>query len=145
MEDLEKQDHNKEVIREILEYVLNDYYILDIILNYNTLIFVTDGKIKKHVLYINILEYKVELDDSLDVEDLDKIKNVCLVGVHNELIDKELTKKVLYELSGCIQAIESNRHLLDINGYLKARDLIRNLPYYILKDVIKQEEKREKA
>lgn len=136
MEDLEKQDHNKEAIREILEYVLSDYYILDIILNYNMLIFVTDGKIEKHILYINLLEYKVELDDSLDVENLDKIENACLVGVHNELIDKELTEKVLYELSGCIQAIESSRHLLD-NSYLKARNLIRNLPYYILKDVIK--------
>lgn len=137
MEDLEKQDHNKEAIREILEYVLSDYYILDIILNYNMLIFVTDGKIEKHVLYINLLEYKVELGDSLDVEDLSKIENACLVGVHNELIDKELTKKVLYELSGCIQALESSRRLLDINGYLRSMNLIRNLPYYILKDVIK--------
>lgn len=145
MDKSEEQSHNREAAKEILMYVLNDYYMLDIILNYHSLILVTNGEIEKHVFCINLLEYKVELGDSLDTEELGKIENACLVGVHNEVIDKDTTKKVLYELSKCIQATEDARYLLDINGYLKARELIRNLPYFILKDVIKQEKEREKA
>lgn len=136
MDKSEEQSHNREAVKEILEYVLNDYYMLDIILNYNMLVFVTNEEIEKHILFINLLEYKVGLGDCLDDEDLDKIENACLVGVHKEVIDKDTTKKVLYKLSECIQAMENDRYLIR-DYYFRAR-FIRSLSNLTLKDVIKQ-------
>lgn len=143
MEDLEKYDHNKKAVSNIINLMLNDYYLLDLILNYNRLLYVTDGSSGKNIFYVNLLEYKIDLSDYLDTVDLVRMKDASIIAVHDEVINEELTRKVLIRLSGCIQALKSYKSDISIDNFIRCS--LRWLSDQILEDVIKQEEKRKKT
>lgn len=143
MEDLEKYDLNKKAVSNIINLMLNDYYLLDLLLNYNRLLYVTDGSSGKNIFYINLLEYKIDLSDYLDTVDLVRMKDASIIAVHDEVINEELTRKVLIRLSGCIQALKSYKSDISIDNFIRCS--LRWLSDQILEDVIKQEEKRKKT
>lgn len=143
MDDLEKYDHNKKAVSNIIDLMLNDYYLLDLILNYNRLLYVTDGSSRKNIFYVNLLEYKIDLSDCLDIADLERMEDASIIEVHDEVINEELTRKVLIKLSGCIQTLESYKSGISIDNFIRCS--LRWLSDQILKDVIKQEKKRKKA
>lgn len=143
MEDLEKYDHNKKAVSNIINLMLNDYYLLDLLLNYNRLLYVTDGSSGKNIFYVNLLEYKIDLSDCLDIVNLERMKDVSLIAVHGEVINEELTRKVLIRLSGCIQALGSYKSDISIDNFIRCS--LRWLSDQILEDVIKQEKKRKKT
>lgn len=144
MEDLKKYNHNRKAISNIIDLVLNDDYLLDLLLNYHRLLYVTDGSYGKNICHIDLLQYKIYLSDCLDIEDLERMKNASLIAVHGEVINEELTRKVLIRLGVSIQAIKSNlSSVIVIDDFIMCS--MRGLSEQILEDVIKQEEKREKA
>lgn len=143
MEDLEKYDLNKKAVSNIINLMLNDYYLLDLLLNYNRLLYVTDGSSGKNIFYINLLEYKIDLSDYLDTVDLVRMKDASIIAVHDEVINEELTRKVLIRLSGCIQALKSYKSDISIDNFIRCS--LRWLSDQILEDVIKQEKKRKKT
>lgn len=143
MEDLEKYDHNRKAVSNIINLMLNDYYLLDLLLNYNRLLYVTDGSSGKNIFYVNLSEYKIDLSDYLDTVDLERMKDASIIAVHGEVINEELTRKVLIRLSGCIQALKSYKSDISIDNFIRC--ILRWLSDQILEDVIKQEEKRKKT
>lgn len=143
MEDLEKYDLNKKAVSNIINLMLNDYYLLDLLLNYNRLLYVTDGSSGKNIFYVNLLEYKIDLSDYLDTVNLERMKDASIIAVHDEVINEELTRKVLIRFSGCIQALKSYKSDISIDNFIRCS--LRWLSDQILEDVIKQEEKRKKA
>lgn len=143
MEDLEKYDLNKKAVSNIINLMLNDYYLLDLLLNYNRLLYVTDGSSGKTIFYVCLSEYKIDLSDYLDTVNLERMKDASIIAVHDEVINEELTRKVLIRLSGCIQALKSYKSDISIDNFIRCS--LRWLSDQILEDVIKQEEKRKKA
>ena len=143
MDDLEKYDLNKKAVSNIINLMLNDYYLLDLLLNYSRLLYVTDGCSGKNIFYVCLSEYKIDLSDCLDIENLERMKNASIVAVHGEVINEELTRKVLIRLSGCIQALKSYKSDISIDNFIRCS--LRWLSDQILEDVIKQEEKRKKT
>ena len=143
MDESEKYDHNKKAVSNIIDLILNDYYLLDLLLNYNRLLYVTDGSSGKNIFYVNLLEYKIDLSDCLDIVDLERMKDASIIEVHDEVINEELTRKVLIRLSGCIQALESYKSGISIDNFIRCS--LRWLSDQILENVIKQEKKRKKA
>lgn len=144
MDELEKYDHNKKAVSNIIDLILNDYYLLDLPLNYNRLLYVTDGRSSgKNIFHVNLLEYKIDLNDCLDRVDLERMEDASIIAVHDEVINEELTRKVLIRLSGCIQALESYKSGISIDNFIRCS--LRWLSDQILENVIKQEEKRKKA
>ena len=143
MDDLEKYDLNKKAVSNIINLMLNDYYLLDLLLNYNRLLYVTDGSSGKNIFYVCLSEYKIDLSDCLDIENLERMKNASIVAVHGEVINEELTRKVLIRLSGCIQALKSYKSDISIDNFIRCS--LRWLSDQILEDVIKQEKKRKKT
>lgn len=144
MEDLEKYDHNRKAVSNIIDLMLNDDYLLDLLLNYHRLLYVTDGCREKNICLIDLLQYKIDLSDCLDIENLERMKNASLIAVHGEVINEELTRKVLIRLGVSIQAIKSNLSpVIVVDDFIMCS--MRGLSEQILEDVIKQEEKREKA
>ena len=140
MDDLEKYDHNKKAVSNIINLMLNDYYLLDLLLGYNRLLYVTDGSSGKNIFYVNLLEYKIDLSDCLDIVNLERMKDASIIAVHDEVINEELTRKVLIKLGEGIQAMRGSNETDDPIMYC-----MRELSDIILEDVIKQEEKRKKA
>lgn len=144
MDDLEKYDLNKKAVSNIINLMLNDYYLLDLLLNYNRLLYVTDGRSSgKNIFYVDLLEYKIDLSDYLDTVDLERMKDASIIAVHDEVINEELTRKVLIRFSGCIQALKSYKSDISIDNFIRCS--LRWLSDQILEDVIKQEEKRKKT
>lgn len=143
MDESEKYDLNKKAVSNIINLMLNDYYLLDLLLNYNRLLYVTDGSSGKNIFYVNLLEYKIDLSDCLDTVNLERMKDASIIAVHDEVINEELTRKVLIKISGCIQALESYKSDISIDNFIRCS--LRWLSDQILEDVIKQEEKRKKA
>lgn len=144
MDDLEKYDLNKKAVSNIINLMLNDYYLLDLLLNYNRLLYVTDGRSSgKNIFYVDLLEYKIDLSDYLDTVDLERMKDASIIAVHDEVINEELTRKILIRLSGCIQALKSYKSDISIDNFIRCS--LRWLSDQILEDVIKQEEKRKKT
>lgn len=143
MEDLEKCDHNRKAVSNIIDLMLNDHYLLDLLLNYHRLLYVTDGSYGKNICLIDLLQYKIDLSDCLDIENLERMKDVSIIAVHGEVINEELTRKVLIGVSGCIQALKSFKSAVSTDDFIMCS--MRGLSEQILEDVIKQEEKREKA
>lgn len=143
MDDSEKYDLNKKAVSNIINLMLNDYYLLDLLLNYNRLLYVTDGSSGKNIFYINLLEYKINLSDYLDTVNLERMKDASIIAVHDEVINEELTRKVLIRLSGCIQALKSYKSDISIDNFIRCS--LRWLSDQILEDVIKQEKKRKKT
>lgn len=143
MEDLEKCNHNRKAVSNIINLMLNDYYLLDLLLNYNRLLYVTDGSYGKNICHIDLLQYKIDLSDYLDTVNLERMKDASIIAVHDEVINEELTRKVLIRLSGCIQALKSYKSDISIDNFIRCR--LRWLSDQILEDVIKQEEKRKKT
>ena len=144
MDDSEKYDYNKKAVSNIINLMLNDYYLLDLLLNYNRLLYVTDGSSSgKNIFYVNLLEYKIDLSDYLDTVNLERMKDASIIAVHDEVINEGLTRKVLIRLSECIQALESYKSGISIDNFIKCS--LRWLSDQILEDVIKQEEKRKKT
>lgn len=143
MEDLEKYNHNEKAVSNIIDLMLNDYYLLDLLLNYNRLLYVTDGSSGKNIFYINLSEYKIDLSDYLDTVNLERMKDASIIAVHDEVINEELTRKVLIKISGCIQALKSYKSDISIDNFIRCS--LRWLSDQILEDVIKQEKKRKKA
>jgi hypothetical protein len=142
MEDLEKCDHNKKAVSNIIDLMLNDDYLLGLLLDYNRLIYVTDGIYEKHLFHVNLLEYKIDLGDCLDIENLKRMKNVSIIAVQGEIINEELTREVLIRLGGYVQAIK-RLSSVGLDDFIMC--YLRKLSDQILEDVIKQKEKREKA
>lgn len=144
MDDLEKCNHNKKAVSNIINLMLNDYYLLDLLLNYHRLLYVTDGRSSgKNIFYVDLLEYKIDLSDYLDTVDLERMKDASIIAVHDEVINEELTRKVLIRFSGCIQALKSYKSDISIDNFIRCS--LRWLSDQILEDVIKQEEKRKKT
>ena len=143
MDDLEKYDHNKKAVSNIINLMLNDYYLLDLLLNYNRLLYVTDGSYGKNIFYVNLLEYKIDLSDCLDIVNLERMKDASIIAVHDEVINEELTRKVLIKLGEGIQALKSYKSDISIDNFIRCS--LRWLSDQILEDVIKQEEKRKKT
>lgn len=143
MDGLEKCNHNRKAVSNTINLMLNDYYLLDLLLNYNRLLYVTDGSSGKNIFYINLLEYKIDLSDYLDTVNLERMKDASIIAVHDEVINEELTRKVLIRLSGCIQALKSYKSDISIDNFIRCS--LRWLSDQILEDVIKQEEKRKKT
>ena len=143
MDELEKYDHNKKAVSNIIDLILNDYYLLDLLLDYNRLLYVTDGSSGNNIFYVYLLEYKIDLSDYLDRADLERMEDASIIAVHDEVINEELTRKVLIKLSGCIQALESYKSGISIDNFIRCS--LRWLSDQILEDVIKQEKKRKKA
>lgn len=143
MGESEKYDHNKKAVSNIINLMLNDYYLLDLLLNYNRLLYVTDGSSGKNIFYVNLSEYKIDLSDYLDTVNLERMKDASIIAVHDEVINEELTRKVLIKISGCIQALESYKSGISIDIFIRC--ILRWLSDQILEDVIKQEKKRKKA
>ena len=144
MDDLEKCNHNRKAVSNIINLMLNDYYLLDLLLNYNRLLYVTDGRSSgKNIFYVDLLEYKIDLSDYLDTVDLERMKDASIIAVHDEVINEELTRKVLIRFSGCIQALKSYKSDISIDNFIRCS--LRWLSDQILEDVIKQEEKRKKT
>ena len=143
MDELEKYDLNKKAVSNIINLMLNDYYLLDLLLNYNRLLYVTDGSSGKNIFYVCLLEYKIYLSDCLNTVDLVRMKDASIIAVHDEVINEELTRKVLIRLSGCIQALKSYKSDISIDNFIRCS--LRWLSDQILEDVIKQEKKRKKT
>lgn len=143
MEDLEKCDHNEKAISNIIDLMLNDDYLLDILLNYHRLLYVTDGSYGKHIFHIDLLQYKIDISDCLDIEDLERMEYASIIAVHGEVINEELTRKVLIRLGECVQALKNYKPSINLDEFILCN--MRGLSDQILEDVIKQEEKREKA
>ena len=144
MEDLEKYNHNRKAVSNIIDLMLNNDYLLDILLNYHRILYVTDGSYEKNICHINLLQYKIDLSDCLDIENLERMKDVSIIAVHGEVINEELTRKVLIKLGECVYSIKSNlSSVIVIDDFILCS--MRGLSNQILEDVIKQEEKREKA
>lgn len=143
MEDLEKYNHNRKAVSNIIDLMLNDDYSLDLLLNYHRLLYVTDGSYGKNICHIDLLQYKIDLSDCLDIENLERMKDASIIAVHDEVINEELTRKVLIRLSGCIQALKSYKSDISIDNFIRCS--LRWLSDQILEDVIKQEEKRKKT
>lgn len=143
MEDLEKYDHNRKAVSNIIDLMLNDDYLLDLLLNYHRLLYVTDGCREKNICLIDLLQYKIDLSDCLDIENLERMKDVSIIAVHGEVINEELTRKVLIRLGECVQALKNYKPSINLDDFIMCS--MRGLSEQILEDVIKQEEKREKA
>lgn len=143
MGESEKYDLNKKAVSNIINLMLNDYYLLDLLLNYNRLLYVTDGSSGKNIFYVNLSEYKIDLSDYLDTVNLERMKDASIIAVHGEVINEELTRKVLIRLSGCIQALKSYKSDISIDNFIRCS--LRWLSDQILEDVIKQEKKRKKT
>lgn len=143
MEDLEKCNHNRKAVSNIINLMLNDYYLLDLLLNYNRLLYVTDGSSGKNIFYVCLSEYKIDLSDYLDTVNLERMKDASIIAVHGEVINEELTRRVLIKISGCIQALKSYKSDISIDNFIRCS--LRWLSDQILEDVIKQEEKRKKT
>lgn len=143
MEDLEKYDHNRKAVSNIIDLMLNDDYSLDLLLNYHRLLYVTDGSYGKNICHIDLLQYKIDLSDCLDIENLERMKDVSIIAVHSEVINEELTRKVLISLGECVQALKNYKPSINLDDFIMCS--MRGLSEQILEDVIKQEEKREKA
>jgi hypothetical protein len=143
MEDLEKYDHNRKAVSNIIDLMLNDDYSLDLLLNYHRLLYVTDGSYGKNICHIDLLQYKIDLSDCLDIENLERMKDVSIIAVHGEVINEELTRKVLISLGECVQALKNYKPSINLDDFIMCS--MRGLSEQILEDVIKQEEKREKA
>lgn len=143
MEDLEKYNHNRKAVSNIIDLMLNDDYSLDLLLNYHRLLYVTDGSYGKNICHIDLLQYKIDLSDCLDIENLERMKDVSIIAVHGEVINEELTRKVLIRLGECIQALKNYKPSINLDDFIMCS--MRGLSEQILEDVIKQEEKREKA
>lgn len=143
MEDLEKYNHNRKAVSNIIDLMLNDDYSLDILLNYHRLLYVTDGCREKNICLIDLLQYKIDLSDCLDIENLERMKDVSIIAVHGEVINEELTRKVLIRLGECVQALKNYKPSINLDDFIMCS--MRGLSEQILEDVIKQEEKREKA
>lgn len=143
MEDLEKYDHNRKAVSNIIDLMLNDDYSLDLLLNYHRLLYVTDGSYGKNICHIDLLQYKIDLSDCLDIENLERMKDVSIIAVHGEVINEELTRKVLIMLGECVQALKNYKPSINLDDFIMCS--MRGLSEQILEDVIKQEEKREKA
>lgn len=140
MDELEKYDLNKKAVSNIINLMLNDYYLLDLLLNYNRLLYVTDGSSGKNIFYVCLSEYKIDLSDYLDTVNLKRLKDVSIIAVHDEAINEKLTREVLLKLGVGIQAMKRSNETYDPIMYN-----MRELSDILLKDVIKQEEKRKKA
>lgn len=143
MEDLEKYNHNRKAVSNIIDLMLNDDYSLDLLLNYHRLLYVTDGSYGKNICHIDLLQYKIDLSDCLDIENLERMKDVSIIAVHGEVINEELTRKVLIRLGECVQALKNYKPSINLDDFIMCS--MRGLSEQILEDVIKQEEKREKA
>lgn len=143
MEDLEKYNHNRKAVSNIIDLMLNDDYSLDLLLNYHRLLYVTDGSYGKNICHIDLLQYKIDLSDCLDIENLERMKDVSIIAVHGEIINEELTRKVLIRLGECVQALKNYKPSINLDDFIMCS--MRGLSEQILEDVIKQEEKREKA
>ena len=143
MEDLEKYNHNRKAVSNIIDLMLDDDYSLDLLLNYHRLLYVTDGSYGKNICHIDLLQYKIDLSDCLDIENLERMKDVSIIAVHGEVINEELTRKVLIRLGECAQALKNYKPSINLDDFIMCS--MRGLSEQILEDVIKQEEKREKA
>ena len=143
MEDLEKYDHNRKAVSNIIDLMLNDDYSLDLLLNYHRLLYITDGSYGKNICHIDLLQYKIDLSDCLGIENLERMKDVSIIAVHGEVINEELTRKVLISLGECVQALKNYKPSINLDDFIMCS--MRGLSEQILEDVIKQEEKREKA
>ena len=143
MEDLEKYDHNRKAVSNIIDLMLNDDYSLDLLLNYHRLLYITDGSYGKNICHIDLLQYKIDLSDCLDIENLERMKDVSIIAIHGEVINEELTRKVLISLGECVQALKNYKPSINLDDFIMCS--MRGLSEQILEDVIKQEEKREKA
>ena len=137
-------DHNREAVSNIINLMLNDDYLLDILLDYNRLLYVTDGSSEKNIIHVKLLEYKIDLSDCLDTVSLERMKEVSIIAVHGEVINEELTREALLKLSEGIQAIKSCQLMIgDMDEFILCNMV--GLSEIILEDVIKQEKEREKA
>ena len=143
MEDLEKYNHNRKAVSNIIDLMLNDDYSLDLLLNYHRLLYVTDGSYGKNICHIDLLQYKIDLSDCLDIENLERMKDVSIIAVHGEVINEELTRKVLIRLGECVQALKNYKPSINLDDFIMCS--MRGLSEQILEDVIKQEKKRKKT
>lgn len=118
MEDLEKYDHNRKAVSNIIDLMLNDDYSLDLLLNYHRLLYVTDGSYGKNICHIDLLQYKIDLSDCLDIENLERMKDVSIIAVHGEVINEELTRKVLISLGECVQALKNYKPSINLDDFI---------------------------